>query len=252
MLRCKVLRDVDFCNVLGGANVTIVLSDLTDAFQNLPSRMIVQQPSGRSRGKTSSNPICHAFLPLVSVRPSRLAGTRFRDAHHKRETRLRWVDRVVSQLTSAHSSSIESSGPSPSVLVDFGAWSKVSMAADRSADEQPRPLQPLSGLRALKRSWSGSSHDLGTEADETFRVAPTKAQRKLRADADTQVALGRDGSQSMKSGSSPQWSGSDWQPTPPEKQLEVRQAMFQYDENGHRGEWSRIRLKKPGPKSFCM
>ncbi|CAO1638299.1 unnamed protein product [Parajaminaea phylloscopi] len=103
-----------------------------------------------------------------------------------------------------------------------------------------RPLhplqQPVSGLRALKRSWSGSSHDLGEDDQEEVKVAPTKAQRQLQAASANAHVPGRSSSSNHPASSSDgtPLDGSAWDPTPPEKQRQIRQSLFRYDENGIR------------------
>lgn len=103
-------------------------------------------------------------------------------------------------------------------------------------------IQPRSGLNSLKRSWSGSSHDLGDDGhdDDEVRVAPTKAQRKLDSEAAAAAAA------AVRSSQTEYLEG--WEPTPPERQQSQRRQMLNnIDANARsaHGEWRQTVSGRP-------
>lgn len=77
---------------------------------------------------------------------------------------------------------------------------------------QGQVQQPVSGLGALKRSWSGNAYDL-CDSDDDAKVLPVK-QRKLPLQ------------QQQPYSSSPRDVVDDWQATPDDEQAAMRQAML--------------------------
>lgn len=149
--------------------------------------------------------------------------------HTRKEPRRRKWRTDISYGTNRPSQSQSQSQPS---------HQHPTMSGQAKAHQPLQPLQPRSGLGSLKRSWSGSSHDLAKDGHGELIVAPTKAQRRLQSAQGTSDSWAHKitSNYTSESNDSVPLDGSAWQPTPPERQHQIRQNFFKYDENGHRGE----------------
>ncbi|CAO1637552.1 unnamed protein product [Sympodiomycopsis kandeliae] len=93
-------------------------------------------------------------------------------------------------------------------------YSRLGPSSSRGeSDMSTRSIAPSSGLRTLKRSWSGGENNLQDE-EENFVVAPMAKTQKFTS------------SGQASSSSDPVCLDEDWQSTPPEVQRSVRNTHF--------------------------